>query len=222
MTEQAPQGFIVMPADPAVIDRLSDLHVNLVPSGAAAAEISQLLQVAQGPAHDSPPAEPPADGPAERDADLALLDRTDATVRADLAAELLRRRHGISSRQAELDAEELESRKVAVEAQRMALEAGHTLVQQLQEWSKLARRVPWLLIGSLIGAFVLAILAYHLADNGRINGAEFGLVLFVLSVAAVSPSVLLLLERPLRGIDSFTPRGPAKGDAAKDQPKDQS
>jgi hypothetical protein len=56
--------------------------------------------------------------------------------------------------------------------------------------------------------------------SDRIDGYEFGVMLFALAVFAISPAVLLLLERPLAGIDKWTPSGTASEDEGDGNTKD--
>ncbi len=51
--------------------------------------------------------------------------------------------------------------------------------------------------------------AFNLVRDAKLGGAGLALVIFVLALFAISPAVLLLLERPLKGLDSYSPTGPA-------------
>ena len=89
-------------------------------------------------------------------------------------------------------------------------------VQQRQKWRTLADYVPKILIGTLLASVVLTIGVLYLVSTGAMDGWQAVMVIFVLAVAAVSPAVLLLVERPLAGIDAFQPNAtkPGSGGAA--------
>lgn len=88
---------------------------------------------------------------------------------------------------------------------------------------KTAHLRTWRHLGVLGGAMLIAAgifvgkmaweLLWHF-DGVEGNATEFALILFVLALFAVSPAVLLLLERPLAGIDQFMPGGKAETPAA--------
>jgi hypothetical protein len=41
-----------------------------------------------------------------------------------------------------------------------------------------------------------------LANQDKLNGIELSILVFVLALFVISPAVLLLLERPLKGVDT--------------------
>ena len=76
--------------------------------------------------------------------------------------------------------------------------------------------MPKILIGTLLASVVLTIGVLYLVSTGAMDGWQAVMVIFVLAVAAVSAAVLLLVERPLAGIDAFQPNAtkPGSGGAA--------
>jgi len=58
----------------------------------------------------------------------------------------------------------------------------------------------------------MAAVAYtllKLMPDGKISDAAAPIIIFVLALFAISPAVLLLRERPLEGLDKWSPGGPA-------------
>ncbi|QII05928.1 DUF308 domain-containing protein [Rhodococcoides fascians A25f] len=88
-----------------------------------------------------------------------------------------------------------------------------SVVAQRVRWTELSNFVPPFLGVSLIFSGILSIIAFLLTRDHHIDGYQLPLVLFVLALIAVSPSVLLLLERPLRGLDHWSPGGKVEDDA---------
>jgi hypothetical protein len=134
----------------------------------------------------------------------ALLVQLDAVAYkqndvADLKIALIRARNAIPT---DLDNKLLEKRLEVVDEQ---LKVSEQLRDDMKSWRKLASKAPWFLLGCLIVATLFVAAAVALTAKGKINGAELALSVFVAALFAISPSVLLLLERPLAGLDSFSP-----------------
>lgn len=76
---------------------------------------------------------------------------------------------------------------------------------QFAAWTKLAKKVPWLLLlTTLIGALLVTACLY-LVDRGKLDGWQLVFLIFVLALTAISPATLLLVGRPLAGLDKWTP-----------------
>ena len=89
------------------------------------------------------------------------------------------------------------------------------LEAQLAEWVKLAERarllVTWL-VGTaiaLLGLLVILMAWTDLFDTSRLW--ELSFVIFALAVFVASPLAVFILERPLAGIDKWTPTFPKDG-----------
>src|SRR6185437_12765981 len=100
------------------------------------------------------------------------------------------------------------------EVAQVGIDTARELLEHMRVWQSLAKSVPALLYACLAISTVLAGLAFTLAFKKDINGSELALLIFVLALFAVSPSVLFLLERPLKGIDDWSPSGGASDSSA--------
>lgn len=100
-----------------------------------------------------------------------------------------------------------------------AVEMSKAVTKQFAEWTKLARRVPNLLILSIILSSLFVAGGLYLVDRQRLSGLEMGLLAFVFALMAISPATLLLIGRPLKGLDSWTPDSMFK--AGKEEKKEE-
>lgn len=76
---------------------------------------------------------------------------------------------------------------------------------QFDAWTKLARKVPWLLLLTTVISALLVAACLYLVDRGRLDGWQLVFLIFVLALTAISPATLLLVGRPLAGLDKWTP-----------------
>lgn len=99
-------------------------------------------------------------------------------------------------------------------AQSFAAMAKET-VDHMKRWRDLSKVALILLIVAL--AFSAAMVALVISNLGKddIDPWAGVALIFVLALFAISPAVLLLLQRPLAGLDAFSPSA-----AAKESPKD--
>jgi membrane protein implicated in regulation of membrane protease activity len=75
----------------------------------------------------------------------------------------------------------------------------------VKRWRELSEKGPlFLVIGGAFSA-AMVIVAFVLAGYGKIGDLALAGVVFALALFAVSPAVLLLLGRPLAGLDNWTP-----------------
>lgn len=81
------------------------------------------------------------------------------------------------------------------------------MVNVLQRWNTLSKTAVWFLIGTTIFAALGVAATLILVGLGKLNGGEVALITFVLAVFAASPAALLLLERPLKGVDTYAGGG---------------
>lgn len=160
--------------------------------------------------------------PASPDSHL-LSQVTDRQTRSQLAQELLRVKAGIPATAGlRTRQEQLEDQRIAFEQQRTQYFARLVLqadeyIEQRKKWRELADQVPKILRWALIVSAVLTAGVFGLLLAHAIDGWQAVMMIFVLAVAAISPSVLLLVERPLAGIDAFQPSvdgSKAKGSAS--------
>lgn len=107
-----------------------------------------------------------------------------------------------------------------------SVEMAMAIKVQFEGWTKLAGKVPALLGWSIFVSCLFVAAGVWLVWQQRINGIELLVLLFMAILSAVSPAVLLLLGRPLKGLDSWTPdsvlgkgKDPAEQKKADDAPK---
>lgn len=79
------------------------------------------------------------------------------------------------------------------------------VVRGLQKWRSLAGWAPWFLLGTLIFSAALSGFGMWATYQGSISALDLSVLIFVLALFAISPAVLLLLERPLAGLDNWKP-----------------
>lgn len=156
--------------------------------------------------------------------ELVLLDAVDdAAMRRELAVAMLKVREQLTGADEKLrDAHaDLQHQRVlaakqetALALQRAALaEQGVELVKegrlQMKKWRSFADVGVTLLIFTTVISLIAA--GYVLLQVDKVDVWAAPVLIFVLALFAVSPAVLLLNERPLKGIDAWMPAG-ARGD----------
>lgn len=144
--------------------------------------------------------------------EMALLDLCAAADRPYLAKKILRTRTAITFSDDERRAAQsaLERQKVvSAERANAILEEG---LEQMQEWRRLASLGKWMLIGASIFSALAIIGVLLLAGFGKLGDVATPTVIFALALFAISPAVLLLRERPLEGLDKWTPSGSSGGE----------
>lgn len=148
--------------------------------------------------------------------EMVLLDEL-PEQRAKLAGRILEARtgidqHSVARRKAEADNLAAQAKVTANSA-----EVVIQVVAQMRKWHDLADSglsfLKWSTVFSMLGiAYVLLFLIH----GGKVDAAEGPVLIFLLALFAVSPAVLLLRERPLEGIDKFSPSGTSGGDEGGD------
>lgn len=139
----------------------------------------------------------------------ALFESLDKKAQADLALRWLEASAGISE-----DARRAASSAALESALRVERYREFTgLVRGLRKdrdvWRRLAPVAVGLLVAALVVGFLFSWIVLGKIGEPGLNGWEAALLIFVFALVAVSPAVLLLLERPLAGIDAWSP-GPLK------------
>lgn len=139
--------------------------------------------------------------------DVELLELAEGTGKSALAAQLLRARAGVPESAADLATQRVEFEKKRVEYLGKAIEYTSEYIEQRKRWRDISKWVPGLLVGTLAASLGLTVWLFCLLAAKAVDGWQAALIIFVLAVVAVSPAALLLLERPLAGVDSFQPPG---------------
>lgn len=144
--------------------------------------------------------------------DAALFAHLAESERPDLAKRILEQKHGISTAQANFEEQRL---GLMVQAVASAAEVN----EHLKRWTTLSKVVvPFLIISSVVAA-IFVYLLFGLVSADHINGWEMAVLAFVFALMAVSPATLLLIGRPLKGLDEWSPgKQEAKAEAAKEDP----
>jgi hypothetical protein len=157
--------------------------------------------------------------------ELALLDLADPDERPRLACDMLKVRANLTAADARVRVShaELEATRVELEAKRVALEGrrvelagegvktAEEMRRHMEKWRSLAGWAPWFLATTTVfGMYAIYRILFELMPNDKISDTAAPIAIFALAVFAISPAVLLLLERPLKGIDDWVPGGGAK------------
>jgi hypothetical protein len=137
----------------------------------------------------------------------ALMAHVDPTQRAELAKRLLEESGGITEGHATARAE----RNLMLKA---AVDVTTSINDQLKRWTELSKLVVPLLAAMSLAGILLIVVCLDLLRAGRLNGTEMALLAFVFTLAAVSPATLLLIGRPLKGLDQWSPTGGKAEEAA--------
>jgi hypothetical protein len=168
--------------------------------------------------------------------ELALLDLvTDDEERSGLASDVLKVRanltvndESVRASHADLAAKrvdlegrrvELEGKRVELEGKRVALahegvETAREMRRHMEKWRKLAGLAPWFLgFTTTFAMLAIAYMVLKVLPDDDVADATVPIAIFALAVFAISPAVLLLLERPLKGIDEWVPGSKPATDA---------
>ena len=143
--------------------------------------------------------------------EMVLLDACAEQERAGLAKRILEVRAGATDPDG--DRRKAEA-KLAEEKAAIAGVARETLKvakTQMEKWTKLAEKGRDMLVVSTFFSMVMIVAVIIFASENKLDGTETPIIIFVLAIFAISPAVLLLRERPLEGLDKFTPSGPTGG-----------
>jgi len=145
---------------------------------------------------------------------LELLERTAEGNREQLAEEILKTREGLADQQLERQAKDVELRGKDVELkaalvtqQAVATEMLREVLVQMKKWTSLANLGAVLLVLTVLFAMAMTGWIIALAGDKTITDWALPAAIFALALFAISPAVLLLLQRPLKGIDEWTPSG---------------
>lgn len=155
----------------------------------------------------------------DKDYDATLFARmeSDKLSSATLAKRILKQRHGLSSQHADRESLANAFQEQRIELMEQAVASAKEVNAHLHTWGRLGQYVPVLLTGTVIASFVLVFRLLALLGTKTIDAWELVLLIFVLSLMAVSPATLLLIGRPLKGLDEWSPSKTAEA-AAGDTP----
>ena len=157
-------------------------------------------------------------------AELELLDRLDRlptdpekTASKSMTKALLQARIDSSQADAELVRKDVELKSELLKQQAKVTALLDEFLRHAAAWRGLAQTGKHVLIGlTLFSCAVTGFLAFLLYDE-KLDPWAFTTAVFVLALFAISPAVLLIIERPLKGIDQWMPSGKAEDNQEKDQ-----
>jgi hypothetical protein len=128
---------------------------------------------------------------------LNTVNTTDSAGQARIATAMLEARHGLMTEQGQKDMTSIRAKLAQV-----GIESAGSVRSGIDQWRKLAKVAPWFMGAALVISVAILVGAFLLVKWGHLNGYQFAVVIFVCALFVVSPATLLLLERPLRGIDA--------------------
>lgn len=147
------------------------------------------------------------------------LGETDDTTKK-LIRQVVRVTAGLPDVESELYTKAVETEAKRNELLAQAVRAATTLNDQLDGWKMLRGWAIGLMVTGTVFAVVMTIWLLNGRDLRSLEGYLLPILIFVFAVMAVSPAVLLLLGRPLAGIDQFLPGGKAEApEKAAEKPK---
>ncbi len=152
--------------------------------------------------------------------DAALFAHLDEVARPGLAKRILEQKHGMTSEQVRREGLVNGFQEQRVNLMKEAVASATEVNKHLERWRALSDHVkPFLKTSSIVACVFVAAL-FVLLFIGRINGWEMAVLAFVFALMAVSPATLLLIGRPLKGLDEWSPskQEMKTEEAAKEEP----
>jgi hypothetical protein len=137
--------------------------------------------------------------------ELPLLSLSPKEHQKALAQRILERREQISTEDRQLLEQDVERKKVGIEGQRKVLAVLDEFLEHARKWRQLANWGIGLLLACV--GLAIAMTIYLIVFKSDVNQWALPAIIFALALFAVSPAVLLLLERPLKGVDEWKPGG---------------
>lgn len=152
--------------------------------------------------------------------DATLFAHLEAGERSGVAKNILEQRHSLRPEQVNIVTLANNFQEKRVNLMEKAVESAAEINEHLKKWRELSNHVVVLLVGSSIVAGVFVLLLFGLVFFERINGWEMAVLAFVFALMAVSPATLLLVGRPLKGLDEWSPSKQEKKpeEAPKEEP----
>jgi hypothetical protein len=143
--------------------------------------------------------------------ETVLLDSAPEDKRSQLAMEVLQVRAGLTDADVKrrTAVAELENQRVELAREGVAM-AGETL-EHMKKWRSIANwGIAFLIVTTIVGCAALGYVLMYLRPHHDVSDAAIPVIIFVLALFAISPAVLLLRERPLKGLDDWSPSPPEK------------
>jgi hypothetical protein len=149
---------------------------------------------------------------------LDLLDRLpkdpQVTTSKSMTKAILQARVDTAKSEADLVQKDVELKEELLRQQSQVTQLLAEFLKQAETWRGLAQTGKHFLVGLTFFAMaVTGFLAFLLFDN-KLDAWAFPAAVFALAAFAISPAVLLIIERPLKGIDQWMPSGKAQDDQA--------
>lgn len=137
--------------------------------------------------------------------ETALLAHLEPEERRAIAVRLLEQQGGLSEQQmrSETLANDFQLQRVIL--MRQAVAAAAESNQHLRAWRELSKKVVPFLVATTVFGVMLVLVALDLVRQGKLDGLETALLVFIFAIMAVSPATLLLIGRPLEGLDKWRP-----------------
>ncbi|HWJ51630.1 MAG TPA: hypothetical protein VNR42_11445 [Solirubrobacteraceae bacterium] len=145
--------------------------------------------------------------------EMVLLDACPRAQREDLAMKMLEVRAAITTADdaarhavANLAKANANLAQERVNLAKTSVELAVETLKHMKKWRRISDYGLWVLGFTTIFSFVaVAYVLAYLAPHGEISDVAIPIIIFVLALFAMSPAVLLLRERPLEGLDKWSP-----------------
>lgn len=137
--------------------------------------------------------------------DAALFAHLDSGERPGMAMKILEQKHGMTSEQVMREGLVNNFQAERINLMKQAVATATEMNKHLEKWRDLSENVWPLLKASSIVAGVFVGVSLVFVFLGRISGWEMAVLAFVFALMAVSPATLLLIGRPLKGLDEWSP-----------------
>ncbi len=158
--------------------------------------------------------------------EVSLLRLVDDDKRRELAEELLRVRGEITEadgavraaratleqKQVDLAGKNIELADSRVALAGVGVDIAKEVLEQMRKWRSIADVGLWVLgATTTFSMLATAYILLKLMPDSQVSDVAAPIMIFVLALFAISPAVLLLRERPLEGIDKWSPAGGGEG-----------
>jgi hypothetical protein len=152
--------------------------------------------------------------------EMVLLEALGPADRARLSKKILEVRTGVTDKDDERRAAEVGLAAERTATAKVAREMLEEAKEQMKVWKDLASlgRTLLMVAGGFSAVAIVGVLV--LAGFGKLGEVATPATIFALAVFAISPAVLLLRERPLEGLDKWTPDGPTKSEGKEGEEED--
>jgi hypothetical protein len=145
-----------------------------------------------------------------------LLDEVVGSLRPTVARRMLETREGLTEHQVAGAWQDVELKRKAVDQQQAAIDIFVTANAQMKKWTWLADWGVAILYLSVGFAIAMTVWLMILVGNKTVSAWTLPAAVFAFALFAAAPAVLLLRERPLKGIDNWMPGGGSAKKASKE------